>query len=114
MKKVFIIFHLFLFLSGYTQTVKPRYEVIDGAIVGHNVGYNNNRPLYINNSNAFILTGDQPVVRLVKGEYIYGRLLCLALKGTEWENGSINATIFHHFTRQVECRGKLPMKSFPV
>ncbi len=75
MKKVIIIFHLLLFLSGYTQTVKTRYEVVDGAIVGQNVGYYNNRPLYINNSNAFSLTGDQPVIRLVKGEYIYGSFI---------------------------------------
>lgn len=72
MKRVLVILYLILSFSGYAQTAKPRYGVVDGAIVGYNVGYCNNRPLYINNSNAFILTGDQPIMRLVKGEYIYG------------------------------------------
>lgn len=72
MKKLLIIICLFVFIPGHSQPVKPVYEVVDGAIVGHNIGRYNNRPLYINNSNAFILAGDRPIIRLVKGEYIYG------------------------------------------
>jgi hypothetical protein len=54
---------------------KSRYEAIDGAIVGHNPGYYNNRPLYINNTDAFILTGDKPIARLAKDHYLYGTFL---------------------------------------
>jgi hypothetical protein len=53
----------------------PIYNAVNGSIVGHNTGRYNNRPLYINNSNAFILTGDQPIARLVQGEYIYGTFM---------------------------------------
>lgn len=49
-----------------------RYRVEKGAIVGVNSGRYNNRPLYINNSNAFVLTGDQPIVRMAKGENLFG------------------------------------------
>ena len=79
MKKVLIIYILFLSFSGHAKTVKPRYNAIGGAIVGYNIGSYNNRPLYINNTNAFILTGDQPIARLVKGEHIYGSFM-LAIK----------------------------------
>jgi len=54
---------------------KSRYEAIDGAIVGHNPGYYNNRPLYINNTDAFILTGDKPIARLAKDHYLYGTFM---------------------------------------
>lgn len=52
-----------------------KYNVIDDAIVGLNTGTYNNRPLYVNNSNAFILTGDQPLARLAKDQYIYGTFM---------------------------------------
>ncbi len=59
------------------------YYIKDGAITGENTGYYNNRPLYINNSNAFVLTGDQPIARLVKGEYLFGTfMLAIERKGT--------------------------------
>ena len=48
------------------------YPDENGDIVGKNNGYYNNRPLYVNNSNAFILAGDQPVARLAKDQYMYG------------------------------------------
>ena len=79
MKKVLIIYILFLSFSGQAKKVKPRYDAIGGAIVGYNIGSYNNRPLYINNTNAFILTGDQPIARLVRGEHIYGSFM-LAIK----------------------------------
>jgi hypothetical protein len=59
----------------FGQERAPRYDAADGAIVGHNIGSYNNRPLYINNSSAFVLTGDQPIVRLGKDQYLYGTFM---------------------------------------
>ncbi|MDP4273134.1 MAG: DUF4450 domain-containing protein [Bacteroidota bacterium] len=74
-------FKIFLFLiatslslTGFTQS-SVNYVVENGAIVGRNTGRYNNRPLYINNSNAFILAGDQPIARLAKDQYLYGTLM---------------------------------------
>ncbi|NEW81050.1 MAG: DUF4450 domain-containing protein [Mariniphaga sp.] len=53
----------------------PYYKAVNGAIVGQNTGRYNNRPLYINNTNAFILAGDQPIARLVKDQYLYGTFM---------------------------------------
>jgi len=66
------------------STVKPTitlaqsaqsYTVENGSICGLNTGRYNNRPLYINNTNAFILTGDQPIARLAKDQYLYGTFM---------------------------------------
>ncbi|MCK9404419.1 MAG: DUF4450 domain-containing protein [Chitinophagaceae bacterium] len=54
---------------------KSKYDAIDGAVVGYNIGHYNNRPLYINNADAFILTGDQPIARLAKEQYLYGTFM---------------------------------------
>ena len=51
------------------------YTVENGAITGHSTGRYNNRPLYINNTSAFVLTGDQPLARLVKDQYLYGTFM---------------------------------------
>lgn len=71
-------------LSPYllcSQTVQP-YTVENGAIAGLNTGRYNNRPLYINNSDAFILTGDQPIARLAKGQFLHGTfMLAVERKG---------------------------------
>lgn len=48
------------------------YQAIGGKISGRNLRRYNNRPLYINNTNAFILTGDQPIARLARGKNLYG------------------------------------------
>lgn len=60
--------------GNHSQTDIPslRYRVVNGKITGKNIGSYNNRPLYINNSNAFILVGDQPVIHLIKGKNVYG------------------------------------------
>lgn len=63
------------FFRLQAQNYQTTYQVEGSAIVGENIGRYNNRPLYINNSNAFILTGDQPIARLVKGEFIYGTFM---------------------------------------
>ena len=77
---------LFILLSGALQaqmpvkgSYNPIYNAVNGSIVGYNTGRYNNRPLYINNSNAFILTGDQPIARLVQGEYIHGTFMVAVL-----------------------------------
>lgn len=64
---VFCVFSFIpIFLNG--QIYRPE----GSRIVGNNVDRYNNRPLYINNSDAFILTGDLPLVKLVQGKNIYG------------------------------------------
>ena len=55
--------------------VAPNYTVENGSISGLNTGRYNNRPLYINNTNAFILAGDQPIARLAKSQFLYGTFL---------------------------------------
>ena len=66
-----IIFNPYL-SSGLEKSDNiPYYKAINGAIVGQNTGRYNNRPLYINNTNAFILVGDQPIARLTKDQYFY-------------------------------------------
>ena len=69
-----VVLLLFGLLTHALLKAQPftRYRVEKGAIVGVNSGRYNNRPLYINNSNAFVLTGDQPIVRMAKGEHLFG------------------------------------------
>lgn len=71
---------ILLLLFGMGQVLclsaqPTKYTAEEGKIIGENTGLYNNRPLYINNTNAFILTGDQPIARLVKGEYLYGTFM---------------------------------------
>lgn len=62
---------------------QPRYTVENGWITGHNISRYNNRPLYLHNTNAFILTGDKPVCRFAKDEYVYGTFYLSYLQGKE-------------------------------
>ncbi len=64
--------HLFAESSAGQDT---KYKPDRGAIVGSNTGRYNNRPLYINNTDAFVLTGDMPIARLVKKQYLYGTFM---------------------------------------
>jgi len=78
--KILLLFCMMLSISistiGQTNAlIRPKYNAKDGAILGHNIGSYNNRPLYINNSSAFILTGDQPIARLVKDQYLFGTFM---------------------------------------
>jgi hypothetical protein len=82
MKKLFshlLLFSSFIaFVSCNKQekaTYVSGYKVVNNAIVGHNTGRYNNRPLYVNNTDAFVLTGDQPVARLAKDQYLYGTFM---------------------------------------
>jgi hypothetical protein len=52
--------------------VSGRYQAINGAVRGHNGKSYNNRPLYCNNTNAFILSGDRPLIRLAQSPFIHG------------------------------------------
>ena len=81
---IFILIN-FIPFSVFAQ-VEKSYTVENGAISGINTGRYNNRPLYINNTNAFILTGDQPIVRLAKDQFLYGTFMAgIQRKGkTKW------------------------------
>ncbi len=52
-----------------------RYSAENGAIIGGDVRLFNNRPLYCNNTDAFILTGDKPLIRLVHSPFMYGAFM---------------------------------------
>ncbi len=52
-----------------------RYNASCNAITGFNGGLYNNRPLYCNNTDAFILTGDKPLIRFVQTPFIYGSFM---------------------------------------
>ena len=67
------------------STSTPYYS--DGiSILGHNKLKYNNRPLYCDNSNTVILTGDKPLIRLVEGSFINGTLLLYYVRNdhTKW------------------------------
>ena len=49
-----------------------KYKADNHSIVGYNLPLYNNRPLYCNNTDAFILTGDKPLIRFAQTPYIYG------------------------------------------
>lgn len=67
-----IILSILMFCACILVKAQLNYDVEDGWIVGHNLDRYNNRPLYLCNTNAFILTGDKPVFRFAKDETLYG------------------------------------------
>ena len=77
--KLSILAGIFMLAALFPFTVLSQpglsYSVENGSISGVNTGRYNNRPLYINNTNAFILTGDQPIARLVKDQFLYGTFM---------------------------------------
>lgn len=68
-KKLLTILILYVCLSIKAQL---NYNVESGWIVGNNIERYNNRPLYLCNTNAFILTGDNPIFRFAKDQTLYG------------------------------------------
>ena len=52
-----------------------KYSAASNAITGFNNTSYNNRPLYCNNTDAFILTGDKPLIRFVQTPFIYGSFM---------------------------------------
>lgn len=63
---------LLLFFLCVIGRAQNNYVIDNGWIEGHNLERYNNRPLYLHNTDAFILTGDKPVYRFAKGENLYG------------------------------------------
>lgn len=59
----------------HSRKLISTYDVEQEWIRAFNLDRYNNRPLYINNTNGFILAGDKPLVRLVKGDKLYGSLI---------------------------------------
>lgn len=85
-------------------TAQPsKYYAEKGAIVGENTGYYNNRPLYINNTNAFVLTGDQPIARLVRGEFLFGTfMIAVERKGSiKWLQQCGQITSVYHTGKMI-------------
>lgn len=58
-----------------------RYSAREGAVIGHNLPDFNNRPLYLGNTNVFVLTGDRPFVRFCHGFRHYGSLMIGVRRG---------------------------------
>jgi hypothetical protein len=63
-----------------------RYAARDGAVAGRNLGGLFNRPLYIANTNAFVIGGDLPVARFGGRDSIFGTFLAGVRRGgrTRW------------------------------
>lgn len=63
--------------------VHKSYKVENGAIIGENTGRYNNRALYVNNTNAVVFAGDQPLARLVKDSLMYGTFMMAIKRGNQ-------------------------------
>lgn len=70
--KLIKLYFLFLLIWAIPVRAQLNYGIEDGWIVGNNVEKYNNRPLYLCNTNAFILTGDNPIFRFAKDQTLYG------------------------------------------
>jgi hypothetical protein len=63
-------------------TAQPRYSVEGDAIVACDATrYFGNRPLYVNNGNSFVLTGDRPLIRYVQDHYMFGTFMISLVRG---------------------------------
>ena len=85
---------------------KTRYHAQGNAVIGFNQGRFFNRPHYTNNTNAFILTGDEPMVKFASGGTVHGHFLVGMKRGstTKWLHDFSNiAAAFQpaHTTWQV-------------
>lgn len=67
-----ILSTLFIILLLPIANAQNNYTVEKGWIKGSNISRYNNRPIYLHNTNAFILTGDKPVFRFAKDSILYG------------------------------------------
>ncbi len=63
-----------------------RYSAQGNAVIGRNQGRYFNRPLYINNTSAFVLTGDKPMAKFASGGNLHGKFLVGLIRGgaTRW------------------------------
>ena len=113
---VFFIFSIFFYpmsLSGQQDSNHVSiYSAVNGTIVGHNTGRYNNRPLYINNTNAFILTGDQPIARLAKNQFLYGTFMAGVQRNgkTKWLQ---NCSQIHSFYNSGTMKWEVSDNDFP-
>ena len=69
---LYIVF-MFLALSSSAKECQE-YRVENDWITGHNLERYNNRPLYLQHSDAFILTGDKPICRFAQKENLFGTI----------------------------------------
>ncbi|WP_347840581.1 DUF4450 domain-containing protein [uncultured Draconibacterium sp.] len=87
-EKVMKLVGLVFFVSLISCNTCPKDQVLttyqtDGEyIIGNSIDRYNNRPLYVNNTNGLILTGDRPLIRFVKYNQLLGNLVFL-LKNEE-------------------------------
>lgn len=70
-------------LANFTAPAgeNTRYHAQGQAVIGLNQGRFFNRPHYSNNTNAFILTGDQPMVKFASGGTLHGYFLVGVRRG---------------------------------
>lgn len=79
------------FLPDLTKFTPPpgeqtRYHAQGNAVIGFNQGRFFNRPHYTGNTDAFILTGDKPMVKFASGGTIHGHFFVGVKRGstTKW------------------------------
>lgn len=70
--KIKHFFVISLLLCCFSVLGRTNYRAAGDWIVGKNRLLYNNRPLYLHNTNAFVLAGDKPVWRFAKDESLYG------------------------------------------
>jgi Domain of unknown function (DUF4450) len=73
------LFMLCFCLAARSQKL-TKYSAENNAVTGFNGSLYNNRPLYCNNSDAFVLTGDKPLIRFAKTPYVYGAFMAGVLR----------------------------------
>jgi hypothetical protein len=82
MKKIITLL-IFLFSAYSAIEAQSDYTIEGGWITGHNQPRYNNRPIYLHNTDAFILTGDKPICRFAQGENLYGTLFLSYVRNNE-------------------------------
>ncbi|HSO88530.1 MAG TPA: DUF4450 domain-containing protein, partial [Draconibacterium sp.] len=113
---VYFIFSIFFYpvsLSGQQDSNHETiYSAVNGTIVGHNTGHYNNRPLYINNTNSFVLTGDQPIARLAKDQFLHGTFTAGVQRNgkTKWLQNCIQ---IHSFYSPGNMKWEVSDNDFP-
>ena len=85
--------------ATYPETATPerptRYTARDGAIIGHNQGRTFNRPIYLAHTDAFVLAGDQPILRFASGDTLHGTFGVGVVRGkrSEWLHAFSDLTL---------------------
>jgi hypothetical protein len=74
-KLVSLFFWTVLICAIVNAQAPTKYTAVDNTITGVKLGLYNNRPLYCNNTDAFILTGDKPLIRLAQSPYLFGSFM---------------------------------------